>query len=89
MSDLPQGDPLKPKRPLEGEAEPQPPELDSQLEEVQSQPLAEAGSGVDSPPPAPTPNIPGGPPPAKLQGEDEGPLGGGGQDLETGGGGGR
>ena len=86
----PHGDPLPPVREQAEGAEPMPAELQSQLDQVESQNLGEAGSGPGSPPPrlpedTPQPDVAH----AKLQGEDEGPVAEGGGGLETAGGGGR
>jgi hypothetical protein len=91
MSDtLPHGDSLKPERDLQGEVDPRPSELESRLDEIEQQSLAEAGSGIDNPPPRPVEDVPQGPGRAALPGEDEGPLGEGGQlrGPDAGGGGG-
>ena len=76
---MPQGDSLEPKRQEAEGAEPLPSDLEGHLDQVEGQDLSAPGPGakVDAP-------VPG------AQAEDEGPTGqGGGQSLETGGGGGR
>lgn len=85
-------DPLKPRRELTVDVEPMPAELEDRLDDVAQQNLGEAGAGPEGRAPRPpdenvtsNPNQPG----AKLQGEDEGPQGEGGQDLAGAGGGGR
>ncbi len=68
MSDLPEGDPLKPRRPgAEAPTEPLPGELESDLEQVESQDVGAPGE--------PYPDWP----TAAAQDQDEGPLGEGGQ----------
>ena len=89
MSDLPHGDPLKPRRDLAPGAEPMPDELESELDQVDPQHLAQVGppgAGSREARPGTTGGETGA---AKLPGEDEGPVPEGGGDLETAGGGGR
>lgn len=94
MSDtVPRGDPLHPARDLTGEAEPMGDELESRLDEVESQNLGEVGAGPDARAPRlPDENVIDRPEPphAAMPGDDEGPTAqGGGQGLEGAGGGGR
>ena len=100
MTDLPQrddhqphGDPLEPKRAQAEGADPMGADLESRMDQIEGQDVGtgQAGSGPTRPAPRPAGDVPqpdtGA---AKLQGEDEGPTAeGGGQSLETAGGGGR
>ncbi|MDQ3980367.1 MAG: hypothetical protein M3314_12565 [Actinomycetota bacterium] len=85
----PHGDPLEPKREQAEGAEPMPGELRSELDQIEQQPIETVG-----PPGAGSPEASGGTEggrtgAAKGQAEDEGPTAeGGGQSLETAGGGG-
>ncbi|MCA1691947.1 MAG: hypothetical protein LC733_07025 [Actinobacteria bacterium] len=73
---VPQGDPLKPRRALQGDAEPLPSELESRLDEVASQDLADVEGDPGTPGPDST--APG----AAFPGDDEGPsTAEGGQDA--------
>ncbi len=86
----PHGDPLKPVREETGDAEPQPAELQAELEQVEQQNLEEVGPPGAGSPEASVGTGGGSTGAPKLQGEDEGPTaGGGGQGLEGAGGGGR
>jgi hypothetical protein len=93
MSDTtPHGDPLEPKRSWPNNAEPMPSDLEARLDQIEDQDVGtgQSGNGPTNPPPRPAQDVPqpdtGA---AKLQGEDEGATAeGGGQSLETAGGGG-
>jgi hypothetical protein len=92
MSDtMPKGDPLEPKREWPNDTEPMPSELESQLEQIESQDVGgQSGRGPTRPAPHASEDVPqSNQGSAKLPGEDEGPTAeGGGQSLETAGGGG-
>ena len=85
----PHGDPLHPVRDQAEGAEQVPGELQSQLDEVSNQNLAEVGPPGAGSPEASSGTTGGSTGAAKLQEEDEGPTAEGGGGLETMGGGGR
>ena len=86
----PHGDPLAPKRAETEDAEPMPGELQSQMDQIENQTIEQVGPPGPGGPEASTGTSGGRTGAAKSQSEDEGPTAeGGGQGLESAGGGGR
>lgn len=79
---LPTGTWSNPVREATNNAQPYSSEMQKRMDEINAQNLAEAGAGFDRRTPRRATRAEGNqprPPAAKLQGEDEGPLGSGGQ----------